>query len=129
MATIMVWAALGIYLLGYVLSVRPLAARTLDNMMRRLELEDTERRFLYPNLWRAENPKGARTFEPSDSGRIRATWYALGKAFFWPVAIPVHHVARTVVSPTERLRASEREIARLRKLAADEGLDWPEETR
>jgi hypothetical protein len=66
---------------------------------------------------------------PSDSGRIRATWYALGKAIFWPVVIPVHCVARTVVSPTERLRASERENARLRKLAADEGLTWPEETK
>lgn len=123
------WAALGIYLLGYVLSVRPLAVRTLDNMMRTLEREDELRRREYPNLWASENPKGKRSFDPSDLGRIRATWYALGKSLFWPVVMPVHMVARTVVTPTERQQSEKRELERLRKLAADEGLTWPEGTR
>jgi hypothetical protein len=132
MAAIMVWAALGIYLLGYVLSVRPLAARTLDNMIGAFERAEDEQRRLYPATWSANHPKGWESLPmvPTDSGRIRATWYALGKAIFWPIVIPVHMTARTVVSPTERLRASERENARLRKLAADEGLTWPgDETR
>jgi hypothetical protein len=120
------WVALTVYMVGYVASVRPLAGRTLDRMIRAEELRDAQFRREYPNMWAAENRKGARTFEATDIGRIRATWLALGKAIFWPIVIPVHLTARTVVSPTERLRASEKENARLRKLAKAEGLDWPE---
>jgi hypothetical protein len=127
MHSIMVWAALGIYLLGYVLSVRPLAARTLDNIVRSYERDRDQEKVLYPHTYHERYQVGE--IVPSDSARVGAVWFALGKAIFWPIVIPVHLTARTVLSPTERLRASDRENARLRKLAADEGLDWPEETR
>lgn len=126
MHLVITWAVLTAYLTGYLLSIRPLAARTLDNILRATEAEDAERRANFPSLWEAENPDGPRVLVPTDSGRIRATWYAFGKAIFWPIIIPVHMVARTVVSPTERLRAAERENARLRTLAENEGLTWPE---
>lgn len=125
MALIIWWALLTVYLTGWLASIRPLAARTLDNMLARAERKRTEDQQRLPHTWQQYHPVG--DLEPSDWGRLSATWWALGKALFWPVVIPVHLIARTVVTPTEKARAEKAELARFRKFAADNGLDWPDD--
>lgn len=119
------WALLIAYAIGYIASVRPIAVRTLESMVRYAETRRREDQQLYPSTWQNYHPVG--DIVATDSGRIRATWYALAKALAWFVIIPVHLVAHTVVTPTEKQRAERRELERLRKLAAAEGLDWPEQ--
>lgn len=118
------WIIFAAYLLGFLFSVRPLAALSLEARIRHAESEREKDRRRYPNAWREFHPTG--DIVPSDSGRLLATWMGIGKALAWPVIIPVHLLARTVVAPTEKTRADRAELKKLRKLAEREGLNWPD---
>lgn len=119
-----IWIILAVYAFGLVLSVKPLAEASLDETLARAEAERERDRHRYPNTWQSYHPKG--NLVPTAHGRRSAAWSGLGKSLAWPVTMLVLLLARTIVSPTERARAAEAEVARMREFAKREGLEFPE---
>lgn len=115
-----VWLILAAYAVGYVWTARTVALRTTESeAQRELRHRNELRRY------------GTRETDdrPLVDTENRVMNLVLGAivAFVWPIAILVIAIAPRLKVPTEIAEAERRELAALRKLAAENNLPMPQE--
>jgi hypothetical protein len=115
------WVAIALYLTGYLASLKPLAAGTLERLIARAEAEIADNKRTYPTLYGHLSD----TFKVTAIRRHTAARNATILALFWPITLTIHHLAAHTVAPTERARALQTELDQARKLAEANNLEWP----
>lgn len=116
-----------VYVLGFIVSLQPLIGAAMDSKLETMEEQVRHAKQMYPRTWRNQFPCGDGPQKLTVYGRRQATWSGMASALVWYVTLPVLLLSRSIDPPIERRRAAERENARLRELAKDAGLDWPED--
>jgi hypothetical protein len=122
------WVLLGVAFLAYVtgvlLTVRPFAQTALEERMERFHRRREEAKVRFPASWTSYFPDGK--VRPTRKACRAAAAAGFFTALVWPVAWPFRRFADTLRTSVEIMDAQAREIEKLRKLAADNGLSWPD---